>query len=95
MVLTRFDGTSWKEPVRVDAAAILDDAPVLCAAEDGTVRLAYSRAASDPGDSLLDYAQGREIVVGRVVRDVDVRAGGAVGVGDEEVVVPISHSCLP
>lgn len=30
IALTKFDGTSWSEPVRADAGAILDDAPQLC-----------------------------------------------------------------
>lgn len=30
IALTKFDRTSWSEPVRADAGAILDDAPQLC-----------------------------------------------------------------
>ena len=65
IALTKFDGNSWSEPVRVDAAAILDDAPQLCT--DGrTLWLAYARTTQEPGDSLVAYAQHQNIVVGTV-----------------------------
>ena len=69
VVMTRFDGSSWAEPVRADEAAILDDAPSLCADGNGNIWLAYSKAASEAGDSMLEYAENREIVVGRVDPD--------------------------
>lgn len=65
VALTKFDGTSWSEPVRADAGAILDDAPQLCT--DGqTLWLAYARTTQDPGDSLVAYAKHQNIVVGTV-----------------------------
>lgn len=65
IALTKFDGNSWSEPVRVDAAAILDDAPQLCT--DGqTLWLAYARTTQDSGDSLVSYAQNQTIVVGTI-----------------------------
>lgn len=65
IALTKFDGTSWSEPVRADAGAILDDAPQLCT--DGqTLWLAYARTTQEPGDSLVAYAKHQNIVVGTV-----------------------------
>ena len=65
VALTKFDGNSWSEPVRVDAGAILDDAPQLCT--DGqTLWLAYARTTQDSGDSLVSYAQNQTIVVGTI-----------------------------
>lgn len=65
--VTRFDGQTWAEPVRVDAAAILDNAPSLCVADDGAVWLAYARTeAAYNGTSLLNYAENQSIVVGRI-----------------------------
>lgn len=65
IALTKFDGTSWSEPVRADAGAILDDAPQLCT--DGqTLWLAYARTMQEPGDSLVAYAKHQNIVVGTV-----------------------------
>lgn len=65
IALTKFDGTSWSEPVRADAGAILDDAPQLCT--DGqTLWLAYARTTQEPGDSLVAYAEHQNIVVGTV-----------------------------
>ncbi len=68
VALTKFDGNSWSEPVRVDASAILDDAPQLCT--DGqTLWLAYARTTQEPGNSLVSYAQHQNIVVGTVNKD--------------------------
>ena len=68
IALTKFDGNSWSEPVRVDASAILDDAPQLCT--DGqTLWLAYARTTQEPGNSLVSYAQHQNIVVGTVSKD--------------------------
>ena len=68
VALTKFDGTSWSEPVRVDAGAILDDAPQLCT--DGqTLWLVYARTTQEPGNSLVSYAQHQNIVVGTVNKD--------------------------
>lgn len=65
IALTKFDGTSWSEPVHVDTNAILDNAPQLCT--DGrTLWLAYARTTQEPGDSLVSYAQNQTIVVGTV-----------------------------
>lgn len=64
--VTRFDGAGWEEPVQADADAILDDAPALCAAADGTVWLAYARSTADPQEDLLTYAENQSIVVGRI-----------------------------
>lgn len=65
VALTKFDGNSWSEPVRVDAGAILDDAPQLCT--DGqTLWLAYARTTQDSGYSLVSYAQNQTIVVGTI-----------------------------
>ena len=66
IALTKFDGNSWSEPVRVDAAAILDDAPQLCTDAAGNLWLAYARTTQEPGDSLVAYAQHQNIVVGTV-----------------------------
>ena len=69
IALTKFDGNSWSEPVRVDAAAILDDAPQLCTDAAGNLWLAYARTTQEPGDSLVAYAQHQTIVVGTVNKD--------------------------
>ncbi len=69
VAVTKYDGASWLAPVQADGEAILDDAPVLCVGEDGTIWLAYARTADDPGDSLLAYAQSQQIVVGTVDPD--------------------------
>ena len=66
IALTKFDGNSWSEPVRVDASAILDDAPQLCTDAAGNLWLAYARTTQEPGDSLVTYAQNQTIVVGTV-----------------------------
>ena len=66
IALTKFDGNSWSEPVRVDAAAILDDAPQLCTDAAGNLWLAYARTTQEPGDSLVAYAKHQNIVVGTV-----------------------------
>ena len=66
VVTKSMDGTTWAEPVRVDADAILDDAPTMCVGEDGTVWLAYARTAADPCDSLLSYAQNQTVIVGSI-----------------------------
>lgn len=66
IALTKFDGNSWSEPVRVDAAAILDDAPQLCTDAAGNLWLAYARTTQEPGDSLVAYAKRQNIVVGTV-----------------------------
>ena len=66
IALTKFDGNSWSEPVRVDAAAILDDAPQLCTDAAGNLWLAYARTTQEPGDSPVAYAQHQNIVVGTV-----------------------------
>lgn len=69
IALTKFDGNSWSEPVRVDASAILDDAPQLCTDAAGNLWLAYARTTQEPGDSLVAYAQHQTIVVGTVNKD--------------------------
>lgn len=66
VALTKFDGNSWSEPVRVDAAAILDDAPQLCTDAAGNLWLAYARTTQEPGNSLIAYAEHQNIVVGTV-----------------------------
>lgn len=66
IALTKFDGNNWSEPVRVDAAAILDDAPQLCTDAAGNLWLAYARTTQEPGDSLIAYAEHQNIVVGTV-----------------------------
>ena len=66
IALTKFDGNSWSEPVRVDAAAILDDAPQLCTDAAGNLWLAYARTTQEPGNSLVAYARRQNIVVGTV-----------------------------
>lgn len=65
--VTKFDGDSWCEPVRVDAGAVMDGTPSLCIDQSGTVWLAYSQtAAACDMTNLLDYAQKQTIVVGSV-----------------------------
>ena len=66
VALTKFDGSSWSEPVRVDAGAILDGAPQLCTDAAGNLWLAFARTTQDPGDSLVSYAQNQTIVVGTI-----------------------------
>ena len=68
VVVTKFDGTSWSEPVRADANAVLDSVPALCA-DGNTLYLAYARTTENPGDSLLSYALKQEIIVGSVNPD--------------------------
>ena len=65
--VTKYDGTSWAEPVRVDDMAVMDGSPALCVDEGGAVWLAYTRTAEGSGDtSLLDYAENQSIVVGSI-----------------------------
>ena len=67
--VTRFDGTSWADPVQADSSAILDDAPVLCGDAAGNIWLAYARTRESVGDSLLTYAKNQSIVVGKIDPD--------------------------
>ena len=53
--VSKFTGSGWTDPVRVDETAILDGAPTLCAA-DGTLWLAYARTTEKPNGDLLAYA---------------------------------------
>ena len=66
IAVTKFDGTSWSDPSRIDADAILDDAPQLCTDAAGNLWLAYTRTTQEPGDSLVAYAQHQNIVAGTV-----------------------------
>ena len=66
VAVTKFNGSTWSTPVRVDSGAILDDAPTLCVGSDGTIYLAYAKTVSDPGDSLVTYAKKQKIVVGTI-----------------------------
>lgn len=68
VVVTKFDGSSWQEPVRVDANAVLDSAPTLFT-NGNSVYLAYARTTENPGDSLLSYALKQEIIVGSINPD--------------------------
>ncbi|MCI6720270.1 MAG: hypothetical protein MR451_05620 [Clostridiales bacterium] len=63
--VSKFTGSGWTDPVRVDETAILDDAPTLCAA-DGTLWLAYALTTEAPNGDLLTYAQKQSIVVGKL-----------------------------
>lgn len=68
--VTKYNGTAWEEPKRVDNSAVMDGAPSLCADKDGNVWLAYSQTA--PGHSLTslaDYAKNQSIVVGKINPD--------------------------
>ena len=69
VALTKFNGTSWSDPVAVDKDAILDDAPQLCTDAAGNLWLAYARTTQEPGNSLVSYAQHQNIVVGTVNKD--------------------------
>lgn len=64
LACTKFDGSSWQEPVQVNADALLDDAPTMCVDDNGTIWLAYARTTETGDDTLLTYAQNQEIVVG-------------------------------
>ena len=66
IAVTKFDGTSWSEPKRIDADAILDDAPQLCVGKDGKLWLAYAKTTETHGDSLTAYAKHQSIVVGEL-----------------------------
>ena len=68
VVVTKFNGSTWSEPARIDANAVLDDSPALCADGSGNVWLAYARTGSGWTDkaSLSDYARNQEIVVGKL-----------------------------
>lgn len=66
IAVTKFDGTSWSEPSRIDANAILDDAPQLCVGKDGKLWLAYAKTTENSGDSLTAYAKHQTIVVGEL-----------------------------
>lgn len=68
VALTKYDGTTWSQPVRVDSAAILDSAPNLALGEDGKLYLSYAKTIQTATE-LLDYAQHQEIVVGTVDSD--------------------------
>lgn len=65
--VSKYDGSVWSEPVRCDAAAVLDGAPSLAVDADGTVWLAFTQTEADfEVDSLLSYAQKQSLVVGAV-----------------------------
>lgn len=67
--VTKYDGV-WRDPVRVDDAAVLDGAPKLCVDDAGTVWLAYTRTTPDAETSaLLDYAREQTVVVGCINPD--------------------------
>lgn len=68
--VSKYDGSVWSEPVRCDAAAVLDGAPSLAVDADGTVWLAFTQTEADfEVDSLLSYAQKQSLVVGTVDPD--------------------------
>ena len=90
IALTKFDGNSWSEPVRVDAAAILDDAPQLCTDAAGNLWLAYARTTQEPGDSLVAYAQHQTIVVGTVNKDTLAFTAQKTYQSDNYMYMPLS-----
>ncbi len=66
-VVTKYNGSTWAEPVRVDNTAVLDGTPSLCVDNTGNIWLAYSKTASGyDKTSLSDYAQKQSIVVGKI-----------------------------
>lgn len=92
VALTKFDGTNWSEPVRIDTNAILDNAPQLCT--DGqTLWLAYARTTQEPDDSLVSYAQHQNIVVGTVNKDTLAFAEQKIYQSDEYMHLP-TLSCV-
>ena len=88
IALTKFDGNSWSEPVRVDAAAILDDAPQLCTDAAGNLWLAYARTTQEPGNSLIAYAEHQNIVVGTVDKNT-------LAFTEQKVYQSDDYMCLP
>ena len=92
VALSKFDGTNWSEPVRIDTSAILDNAPQLCT--DGqTLWLAYARTTQEPDDSLVSYAQHQNIVVGTVNKDTLAFAEQKIYQSDEYMHLP-TLSCV-
>lgn len=68
--VTKYDGSIWTNPVRVDSDAILDSAPTLCVDDSGTLWMAYARtAAGVDKTNLSDYAKKQSIVVGTLDSD--------------------------
>ena len=92
VALSKFDGTNWSEPVRIDTSAILDNAPQLCT--DGQkLWLAYARTTQEPDDSLVSYAQHQNIVVGTVNKDTLAFAEQKIYQSDEYMHLP-TLSCV-
>lgn len=70
VAVSKYDGSIWSEPARCDAAAVMDGAPRLEVADDGTVWLAFTQTAPDyDPDELLSYAGKQSLVVGTVDPD--------------------------
>ena len=82
-VVTKYDGTSWKTPVRTDDASLLDNSPQLCVDENGTVWLTYTQTdAGADKTSLTSYASLQKLVVGTVDADTLVFTKVAEYTGD-------------
>lgn len=66
-VVTKYNGSTWAEPVRADNTAVLDNAPSLCVDGSGNIWLAYAKTApSYDKNSLSDCAKKQSIVVGKI-----------------------------
>lgn len=67
LAVTKFNGTSWANPVRVDESAVLDGAPSICVAADGTILLSYTHTNETyDRSSLLGFAKNQTVVVGSI-----------------------------
>jgi len=67
VMVTKFEGGLWSQPVRAAQNSICDSAPTLCLDSDGTLWLAYCKTGSGfDGSTLLSFAQNQTIVVGTV-----------------------------
>ncbi len=68
--VSRYNGSTWSEPIELDQNAVLDDAPNICVDTDGHVWVTYTRvddlANDDYKSSILGYAKNRELVVSRL-----------------------------
>ncbi len=69
LVVSRYDGSSWCEPVRVNNNSILDADPSLTVASNGDILLAYSKTVENIDNTLLSYANAQNTVVGKINKE--------------------------
>ncbi|MBQ6477940.1 MAG: leucine-rich repeat protein [Erysipelotrichaceae bacterium] len=69
LVISKYDGTIWSEPVRVDVNSKLDSNPSLCIAANGDLLLAYSKTVGSDYEDILSYATSQMISVGIIDKE--------------------------